>query len=131
MHDDNSFPQGIASANGRFYVVDDSDDKVYAYSDSGQWVPAADFHLHDDNGSPEGIAWANGRFYVVDDGDDKVYAYLDSGQYAAAADLSLHEDNASPGGIAYAYLKATLQAIADAHPATDNDQLLRWAYTPT
>ena len=31
----------------------------------------------------------------------------------------------------HAYLKATLEAIADGHPASDIDRLLPWAFTPT
>ena len=30
----------------------------------------------------------------------------------------------------YAYLKSTLEAIANGHPASDIDQLLPWAFTP-
>ena len=30
----------------------------------------------------------------------------------------------------HAYLKATLEAIAAGHPASDIDQLLPWAFTP-
>ena len=31
----------------------------------------------------------------------------------------------------HAYLKATLEAIANGHPASNIDQLLPWAFTPT
>ena len=30
----------------------------------------------------------------------------------------------------YAYLKSTLEAISNGHPASDIDQLLPWAFTP-
>ena len=30
----------------------------------------------------------------------------------------------------YAYLKATLEAIAAGHPASDIDALMPWTYTP-
>ena len=75
----NGDAQGIVFANNRFYVPDATDDKVYAYSASGQREPAADFALHADNADPGGITFANNRFYVPDATDDKVYAYSASG----------------------------------------------------
>ena len=30
----------------------------------------------------------------------------------------------------YAYLKATLETIANGHPASDVDRLVPWAFTP-
>ena len=90
LDDDNTVPWGIAFANGRFYVVDYEDDKVYAYTASGLRDVAADFDLDDDNTAPRGIAVANGRFHVVNfDVDDTVYAYTASGQRDAAADFNL------------------------------------------
>ena len=100
---ENSSPTGIAHANGRFYVVDFTDDKVYVYATNGQRDAAADFDLDGDNGNPFDIAHANGRFYVVDNiDDDKVYAYATNGQRDAAADFDLAGDNGDPTGIAHA-----------------------------
>ncbi len=93
---DNGSPAGIAHANGRFYVVDRGDDKVYAYRTNGQRDDGADFDLAGDNSSPHGIAHANGRFYVVDNSDDKVYAYATNGQRDAAADFDLDGHNSYP-----------------------------------
>ena len=101
-------PEGIAYADGRFFVVDDTDRKVHAYTASGQRDAAADFELDSDNRSPEGIAYADGRFFVVDSYiDEKVYAYTASGQRDAGADFELadfesHGNNSSPEGITYA-----------------------------
>ena len=100
---DNSDAAGIVHANGRLYVSDYIDDKVYAYATNGQRDAAADFDLAGDNSSPAGIAHAYGRFYVVDSTDDKVYAYATNGQRDAAADFDLAGDNSSPAGIAHAY----------------------------
>ena len=93
---------GIAFANGRFYVVDTADDKVYVYTGTGQRAAASDFNLDAANGSPYGITFANGRFYVVDLGDDKVYVYTGSGQRAAASDFNLDAANDGATGIAFA-----------------------------
>ena len=95
-------PEGIAFANNRFYVVDDFDEKVYAYTVSGQRDSASDFDLDSDNGSARGIAFANNRFYVVDFFDEKVYAYTASGQRDSASDFDLDSDNDWPGGITFA-----------------------------
>ena len=78
MGDGNHGPIGIAFANGRFFVVDVSG-KVYAYTDTGDRDPSADFDLGDGNNGPSGIAFANGRFFVVDHIGDKVYVYAGSG----------------------------------------------------
>ena len=96
----NRSPRGITYANGRFYVVDRSDAKVYAYLSFGQRDPASDFDLSPDNRSSEGITYANDRFYVV--ANDKVYVYLSSGQRDATSDFDLSSDQNWPRGIAYA-----------------------------
>ena len=95
LHRDNEYPEGITYANNRFYVVDggdfstEGDEKVYAYTSSGQRDASADFDLHRDNGRPGGITYANDRLYVADVADDKVYAYTSSGQRDASADFDL------------------------------------------
>ena len=101
LHEDNFFPQGIAHAHGRFYVVDALSGKVYAYGGDGQQDAAAEFDLHEDNADPVGIAHGNDRFYVVDSTDGRTYAYGGDGQRDTAAEFDLHEDNGFPGGIAY------------------------------
>ena len=98
---DNRWPEGMTFGNGRFYVVDSSDDKVYAYHASGQRDAAFDFDLDRDNSRPDGITFGNGRFYVVDSSDDKVYAYHASGQRDAAFDFDLDPDNSHPTKIIF------------------------------
>ena len=73
LDDQNSSPEGITYADGRFYVPDGSDDKVYAYSVAGARDASADFELHDDGGV--GIAYGDGRFYVLDYSIDMVRVY--------------------------------------------------------
>ena len=98
----NQAPSGIVHANGLLYVMDDADDKVYAYTTTGGRDADADFDLDADNGQPEGISQANGKLYVADDTDRKVYAYLMSGERDAAADFDLDTDNGTPWGVTYA-----------------------------
>ncbi len=71
----NGNPQGIVFANDRFFVVDRTRAKVYAYQTSGQRDSASDFDLDSANENAEGITFANNRFFVVDRTDDMVYAY--------------------------------------------------------
>ena len=99
---ENGNPAGIAWSGDSFHVVDDSDDKVYAYAYGGQRMAEADFDLDAENGSPEGIVWAERRFYVVDRRDDKVYAYGTDGQRDAEADFDLRDGNGNPYGITWA-----------------------------
>ena len=96
----NGNPTGLAHANDMLFVVDDFDDKVYAYTTSGGRDADADFDLDDANGSPSGIVFANDRFLVVDSLDDKVYAYGRSGERDASSDFDLASANGAPRGIA-------------------------------
>ena len=98
----NPRPSGITFSNDRFYVVDLSQDKVYAYQASGQRDSASDFDLDSDNGDATGITFTNGRFYVVDSSGDRVYAYQSSGQRDSASDFDLDSDNGAATGITFA-----------------------------
>ena len=98
----NANPSGIAFGQGRLYVLDWLDRKVYAYSDAGQREPAGDFDLDGANGNPAGVVFAGGRFHVVDSLDDRVYGYSTSGRREPAADFDLASANGNPQGIAYA-----------------------------
>ena len=142
LHDDNRHPAGIAYANDRLYVLDDFDDRIYAYNaTSSQQEPLAEFDLDADNGDPRAMAYADGSFYVVDGTEDKVYAYLESGERDADADVELYDLNASPWAIervggklfvadvvdrkVYAYL-ATGERDADADFFLDPDNDSPW-----
>ena len=59
---------GAVHVNGRLYVVDAADYKVYAYLSDGSRDEAADFPLFEANNDPVGIAYASttGSFYVLD-----------------------------------------------------------------
>ena len=92
-----SWNAGITFADGRFYIVEAEDRKVYAYTAAGQREPTFDFDLHEDTSRAiDGIAYGGGRLYVLESGrtadSNKVYAYTASGQHDPAADLYLPED---------------------------------------
>ena len=103
LDSDNYGPQGIGYAQGRFYVGDYFDNKMYAYRGSdGRRDPAADFDLNFVSRWPR-ITYAEGRFYVVDWSNDKAYAYRSSdGRRDAAADFDLDSNNSGSYGITYA-----------------------------
>ena len=71
----NSWPHGCVHADGRLYVVDESDDKVYAYRLSGARDAGFDFDLNGDNRFAEGLAYADGTFFVVDDIANQIFVY--------------------------------------------------------
>ena len=98
----NALPSSIVSADGRLYIADRTDSKVYVYTADGQRDAAADFDLHPDNANPEGMAHVGGRFHVLDGDDNHVYAYSPAGGRDAAAEFALHPDNGDPDGIAHA-----------------------------
>ena len=95
---------GVTFFDGRFYMVDAENDKVYVYKYHEQldwWHDQSkDFNLANANGYPLGITYANGLFYVVDGDDDKVYAYNSSGARFPGFDLD--PNNSNPSGITYA-----------------------------
>ena len=98
----NSNPQGVAYVDGKLYVVDLLDSKVYAYTAGGERDAESDFDLDNRNRFPTGITFADGRFYVVNRTDRKVYAYLPGGERVWASDFNLDRSNIYPNGINYA-----------------------------
>ena len=101
LDSDNDWPKGITYRNGRLYVVDNGDEKVYVYTSSGERVAGSDFNLDSNNSAPRGITYGNNRFYVVDTTDEKVYVYTSSGERVAGSDFNLTSDNRHSGGITY------------------------------
>ena len=59
-----------------------------------------------------------------------LFAGHDEGARAWARIASLLETAKMNQVNPHAYLKATLEAIANGHPASEIDQLLPWAFTP-
>ena len=92
-------PMAFPYAPGRFFVVDEIAQKVYAYSRNG--VLAADFDLHPDNDFAHAITYANDRFYVLDDIAKKVFAYRPDGRRDETAEFGLLGGITRPAGIAY------------------------------
>ena len=78
LHSDNTVPRGIWSDGTTMWVMDSTDDKLYAYKMSDKMRDdGKDFNaLADaDNGSPNGI-WSDGTtMWVSDPADIKLYAY--------------------------------------------------------
>ena len=86
----NRDPEGITyDGNNRLYVVDEKDDKVYAYTSSGEREQAADFRLDSNNNDPSGITYGNNQFYVVDKepNRERIYVYTSSGAYVKRFDM--------------------------------------------
>ena len=99
---ENSDASGVAYFEGRIYVTDAADRKVYAYSAAGQRDPSADFSLNAGGVYPGGIAYADGRFVVVDESPLRASAYSVSGQREPTADFDLDAENDRPHGIVHA-----------------------------
>ena len=97
---DNSWPQGIGYVNGRLYVVDGVDDKVYVYTAAGERRAASDFELDAGNANPTGIVHVDGLLYVVDGEGDSIYVYTTAGERRADLDVDLDEEITDPDGIA-------------------------------
>ena len=100
LYSDNTSPTGIAAINDKLWVLDITDDKVYAYNSNGTPDASFDIDLDADNTIPTGIAAYNEKLWIIDFTDDKVYAYNSNGTRDAASDFDLHSDNTFPTGIA-------------------------------
>ncbi|MXX63016.1 MAG: hypothetical protein F4112_15915 [Holophagales bacterium] len=95
----NGGPTGITYANGRFYVVDQGADKVFAYGSDWRRSSSDEFPLGSHT-VPKGITYANGQFYVVDEANNRVYAYRPDGSPLGDFRLAFTAD--FPNGIVYA-----------------------------
>ena len=67
---------------------------------------------------------------LTPDRKNALFAGHDEGAKAWAGIASLVETAKMNGVNPHAYLKATLEAIANGHPASEIDRLLPWAFTP-
>ena len=98
LHSDNDNPNKITFANNRLFVVDWRDDKVYAYTASGQREPAADFDPHADTDNPSGITFANNRFFVPDSKDRRVYVIDSNSPNLVVQPPSVSDNTPRSGG---------------------------------
>ncbi len=101
LNSSNSYPYDIWSDGTTMYVMDDSDDKVYAYTLSGGARDTSkEFDLHSANSNPKGI-WSDGTtIWVADRTDRKLYAYtLSGGARNTSKEFNLFSGNHSAVGI--------------------------------
>ena len=94
LHPDNDGPWSIWSDGTTMWVLDQGDDKLYAYTLSGGARDTSkEFDLHSENGSPWGI-WSDGTtMWVADEGDRKLYAYtLSGGARDTTKEFDLYDD---------------------------------------
>ena len=137
---DNENATGITYVDGRFFVLDSQDHKVYAYRTNSERDAAFDFQLDAHNTGAEAIVYANEKYYVVDRLDDKVYVYTATGERDADADFDLDADNRSPSGIAFGndrlYIvdlndeKVYAYQMSGARARSDDFRLARFNDTP-
>ena len=95
----NTDATGITELNGKIYVVDSGDNKIFAYNADGTRDSASDVNLGSNNGNSAGITALHGKLLVVDNNDGKVYAYNPNDSRASSSDFPLHADNGNPNGI--------------------------------
>ncbi len=95
----NADATGITELNGKIYVVDSGDTKLFAYNADGTRDSASDVNLGSNNGNPAGITALHGKLLVVDNNDGKVYAYNPNDSRASSSDFNLDAANGNPNGI--------------------------------
>ena len=97
----NDEPYGIWSNGTTMWVLDNRDDKLYAYTlATGAADTSKDMSLHADNGNARGI-WSDGTtIWVADRTGRKVFAYtLSSGTRVTGKEFSLYGANRDPRGM--------------------------------
>ena len=95
----NTDATGITELNGKIYVVDSGDNKIFAYNADGTRAGSSDVNLGSNNGNPAGITALHGKLLVVDNNDGKVYAYNPNDSRASSSDFNLDAANGNPNGI--------------------------------
>ena len=102
LNPENGRAAGITAVDDLLYVTDLGNDKLFAYTVSGERRADADFDLVPDNGFPEGVTYAEGLFYVAEWLGEKVFVHTQSGEHQPDSDFDLVSDNNWPAGIAHA-----------------------------
>ena len=98
LDSDNGHPWGIGASPTTFYISDDTDKKIYAYSREGANARDAgkEFVLDSANANPQGIWLDDDTMWVADDADGKLYAYnLSNRSRDTSKEFNLHSNNAN------------------------------------
>ena len=95
----NSDASGITYDGMYVRVVDDDDQKVYAYSLDGTYVPAQNLNLDSGNDRARGFTYDGTHLQVVEAGSNFMYTYRLDGTFVSL--FPIHADNSDPYGIAY------------------------------
>ena len=101
LHSTHNDPVGITFGNGKVWIVDEIDDRIYAYRSAGGYDSSSGFALDPENDAPAGLTFGDGKFWVVDHADDAVYAYAINGTPDSDASFQLVSGNNDPTGIAF------------------------------
>ena len=74
----NERPRGMCSNGTTIWILDDGDDKIYAYNTDGSRDSSNDFNTLTAAGNehPDGLWCDSTNMWVSDTDDDKIYAYL-------------------------------------------------------
>ena len=94
LDSENGDPQGVAVTATGIFVLDNADNKVYAYTLAGARNASADFTVLSDVW--RGIAVWDGRFYLAESGGGTLYAYTLAGVRDSGNDVA-GNDNPSRG----------------------------------
>ena len=115
---DNGNPTGIWSDGTTMWVVDELDDKIFAYTmdpegdDHGDRDTSKEFNLDNDNSNPFSVASDGTTMWVADNTDNKLYAYtLSTGAYDSSKEITLNSNNTAPWAT---WTDGTTMWVADA-----------------
>ncbi len=99
LDSNNTDPTGVTFGDGKLFVVDGSDDRIYVYSAAGTLDRQSGFALDSSNETPTGVTFGDGKLFVVDSSDDRIYGYSTTGSHDESFGFELTADNADPRGI--------------------------------
>ena len=97
----NRDPGGITFHDGKLWVTDSTDNKVYAYNAAdGVGITTSDFGLDTLNRHPDGITFYDGKFWVLEQPSSQIFAYnAADGSRIPASDIGLATGNSNAQGI--------------------------------
>ena len=119
LHTDNGNPMGAHTDGTTMWVLDNGNDKVYAYTISTKARDTSkEFDLHTDNTNATAITGTATHFYVADYSDSNVYVYNTSGTRDTTKEFTIgsgHSTAATDG----TYLYVDEVPFAEAYQLSD------------
>ena len=92
-------PTAVEKVGDRFWVLDDTRDRIYAYELDGDRAPSEQINLADGIDNLNDLVYCRSYLRILDYVDDKVYAYTTGGTRSTSQEFALANGNGNPVAI--------------------------------